>query len=82
MNTEEIRRKILEFLGTVAPETDSAQLNSKENIREAMGIDSFDFLNFVVMIDECFGIQTPEEDYGKLNSMEDIIAYIQRRVVR
>jgi acyl carrier protein len=42
-------------------------------------IDSFDYLQFIVGVDDKFGIQTPEEDYGKIGTLQDVIAYINKR---
>lgn len=46
-------------------------------MRTALEIDSFDYLRLIVAIDEASGIDTPEEDYAKiqtLNTLADCLA--------
>ena len=48
-----------------------------DNIREVFGIDSFDFLQFIIGLDEEFDIKTPEDDYGKITTLNALISYIK-----
>jgi hypothetical protein len=45
------------------------------NIRQTPGIGSPDDLQFIVALDEQSGIQTPEEDYGKIQSLKALTTY-------
>ena len=47
-----------------------------EDVREALDIDSFDFLNFLIGLNEALGVEIPEADYGKLVSLNDITTYL------
>ena len=80
MTTAEINQTLLLRLKSIAPDTDPAQLQPDDNIREKLGIDSFDYLQFIVALDEQFGIETPEEDYGKIQTMKELTAYVGARV--
>jgi acyl carrier protein len=42
-------------------------------------IDSFDYLQFIVGMDEALSIETPEEDYGKIETMHDLIDYVDQK---
>jgi protein involved in sex pheromone biosynthesis len=37
---------------------------------ETLNIDSFDALQFIVALDEKLGIEIPEQDYGKTNTLK------------
>jgi acyl carrier protein len=50
-----------------------------ENIRRALDIDSFDFLNFLIILHEKLGVDIPEADYGKLNTLDEMVAYLAAR---
>lgn len=78
MNTRTDQRKetLFNLLKTIAPEADLEALGDDEDIRQTLGIDSFDFLNFMIGINESFGIEIPESDYGKLMTLGDVIRYI------
>ena len=47
MTENEIRDHILEILHRIAPEATLDQIDPNENLREALDIDSFDFLNLL-----------------------------------
>ena len=80
MTAEEIKQALLQKLKSIAPDTEPQNLQPDENIRQSLGIDSFDYLQFIVALDEQFGIETPEEDYGKIQTMQELMAYIGERV--
>jgi acyl carrier protein len=76
MNEQEIRQELNKLLKKIAPDTEPEKLQPVDNIRQTLMIDSFDFLRFIAAIDKQFGMETPEEDYGKVGTMEKLIAYI------
>ena len=80
MTTTEIRETIITGLSQIAPEADFEELSPTENIREELDIDSFDFLNFLIGLDDKLGVEIPESDYEKLISMNDLIGYLQERI--
>ncbi len=80
MNETEIRATIVTGLSQIAPEANFEELLPTENIREELDIDSFDFLNFLIGLDEQLGVDIPESDYEKLISLNDLIGYLQERI--
>lgn len=79
MTREEIQLTIFELLKKTAPETDPTALKPEEDIREALNIDSFDALQFLVAINDKLGIDIPEEDYGKTTTLKSLTAYLEKR---
>lgn len=79
MNIDEIKPVVCDILRGIAPESDPSALGPDENIRQALDIDSFDALNFFVRINGAFGISVPESDYGRLNTMAQILGYLSDR---
>ena len=79
MNTHETQtqKTIFNILKNIAPEANFDDLGKDEDIRQTLGIDSYDFLNFMIGINEAFGVEIPETDYGKLLTLTDIIRYIE-----
>lgn len=76
MKESEITETVFKLLKHIAPETAPENLKPEENIRQVLGIDSFDYLQFIIGLDETLGIQTAEEDYGKIETLKTLIAYI------
>jgi len=77
MKDRELKATILQLLRKIAPDIDPRELEMDDNIRDVFGIDSFDFLQFIIGLDEELGITTPEEDYGKITTLNNLIAYIK-----
>ena len=76
MNEEEIKKTIFQSLKQIAPDTEPSALQPDESIRETLNIDSFDTLQFIVALNEKLGIEIPEQDYGKITTLKDLVSYI------
>jgi acyl carrier protein len=79
MTEAQIKETILKGLGTIAPEADLSTLDPNVNVRETLDIDSFDFLNFLIGLNDTLGVEIPEADYGQLATLTDIVAYLVAR---
>lgn len=80
MNKEELEKTVITSLKDIAPEADMDQLDTGENIREALDIDSFDYLNFLIALHDKTGVDIPESDYDQLTTVDDIVSYITSRI--
>ena len=76
MTTEDIRAIVISVLTEVAPEVDPDAIDPDTELVEQLDIDSMDFLNIVVAINERTGIEVPERDYPKLSTLNDAVAYL------
>ena len=80
MNDEQIRQLIFAELSTIAPECDPASLAPGDNVREALDIDSYDFLQFLIALSEKLGVEVPEKDYNKLATLDGMVRYLSSHV--
>lgn len=80
MTTAEITAAVVEGLHQVAPEADVASLPGDAPLRETLGIDSFDFLTFIVGLHKTLGVEVPEADYGQLRTLNALVSYVATRV--
>lgn len=80
MKEDVIKNTIFELLKKIAPDTEPSELKPDDNIRETLNIDSFDTLQFVVALSENFGIEIPEQDYGKITNLKDLLSYINNKI--
>ncbi len=76
MTESEIRALAAEALAGIAPEADLASVGDTEDLREALDLDSMDFLNFVVALAERSGRSIPEADTPRLFTMQGLVAYL------
>ena len=78
MNEDEIKAAIFACLAPIAPEADPATLAPTANFREALDIDSYDFLRFLIALSGKLGVDIPEADYAKLATLESMTAYVAK----
>jgi len=80
MSEIDIRKVLQEELNNIAPEVDMASVDPAADLREAIDIDSMDFLNFITAVHHRLGIDIPEIDYPKLVTLEGAITYIEAKL--
>jgi acyl carrier protein len=81
MSDPDIRQAILQELGNIAPEADLAAVDPAADLREALDIDSMDFLNFVIALHRRLAVDIPEIDYPKLVTLDGAMTYLQAKTV-
>lgn len=47
------------------------------NIKTDLGLNSFDFINLIALIEDTFGVELEEEKYHSINTVGDLIEYIE-----
>jgi len=63
VNDHQLRQVVRTTLSQIAPEADVDALDGDVDLHEQLDIDSMDFLNFVIGINEATGIDIPERDH-------------------
>ncbi len=76
MTEPEIRALAAEVLAGIAPEADLAGVGDTEDLREALDLDSMDFLNFVIALAERSGHAIPEADTARLATLRGLVDYM------
>jgi acyl carrier protein len=79
MNTAEIRAVVIAELSNIAPEMDIAAIEPDADLREALDIDSMDFLNFIMALHHKLGVDIPERDYPKFFTLARAVGYLEQR---
>jgi acyl carrier protein len=79
MNEVEVKSVVFSILKKIAPDKTPETLKPNDSIREVLDIDSFDFLQFIIALVEKLGVDTPEEDYSKLATLNLLIHYVNSR---
>ena len=76
----EIREEILDILSDISPDDDLSNLVDDKPFREQLELDSMDFLDIVMELRKRYRVQIPEEEYGKLASMQSTVDYLTPRM--
>ncbi len=79
MNDADIRNRVLEIIGSVAPELEPADIRADRPLRDQVDLDSMDWLRVIVTVHEKLHVDIPEADYGKLRTLDDWVAYLRAK---
>jgi acyl carrier protein len=79
MTKEEIISRINEFL-VEEFEVESEKITPDAILRETLELDSLDYVDLVVVIENNFGFKVKGEDFVGINSFQDFYDYIIRKV--
>lgn len=79
MNETELRATVIEALHRIAPEAEAADLADDADLQEALDLDSMDFLNLMIAVQERTGIEVPEQDYPQVVTLGSCVAYLAAR---
>jgi acyl carrier protein len=80
MNQSDILTVLQEELANIAPEADFKSLDHSADLREALDIDSMDFLNFAIAVHRRLAVDIPEIDYPKLVTIDGAIKYLAAKL--
>ena len=80
MKPEEIQTAVLRALSKVAPEADPKTIDGQRPLREQLDLDSMDLLRFAIGVHDELGVDIPEADYPKLESLAGCTAYLAKRL--
>ena len=75
--SEKVKEIIVEQLG-VNPE----QVTESASFIEDLGADSLDTVELVMAFEEVFGVEVPDEDAEKLQTVGDVVDYIEKKTAK
>jgi acyl carrier protein len=77
MDANDIRKVVMAELKRIAPELEDVA--PTKPLRDQVDLDSMDWLNFLVALNERLKIEIPEADYRKLGTLEQIVDYLSAK---
>lgn len=77
---EQIRTAVLAIVKRLAPEIDPTKIIPDKPLRTQIDLDSMDWLNVLATIHEKLGVDIPETDYGKVQTLDSIVAYLAGKI--
>lgn len=75
MTQEQIRKAIIDQILEIAPDIEEGDIVPDKNIQRSLEIDSFDFLKILTALNEIIGVEVPERDYAKVDTLEHMTQY-------
>ena len=75
-SSTEMEQLVRDTLRDIAPELDIDALPADDDMRDALDIDSVDFLNFVAALHEQTGVDIPERDYPLVSTIARCVEYL------
>jgi len=70
---ERVKQIIVEQLGV-----DEAEVTTKASFVDDLGADSLDTVELVMAFEEEFGVEIPDEEAEKINTVGDAINYLEK----
>ena len=80
MNHDEIKAALLEIIGDIDEEADLASLDGDKPLRDQLELDSMDFLDIVMELRKRYKLQSPEDEYPELVTLNSCIRYLEPRL--
>ena len=80
MNKDEIKRVIIKEILEIAPDIEEDEIEEDENIQRSLEIDSFDFLKILTSLNKELGVEVPEADYAKVDTLAKMTEYLVERL--
>jgi acyl carrier protein len=76
MKRDDAESMLRTALREIAPDADLSSLAPNADLRQTLGLDSLDFLQLVEVLSERTGHRIDEEDYPRLATLTDSVAYL------
>lgn len=58
---------------------DVSNVTLQSNFKKDFGLTSFDFVNLICIIEDKYEVELEEKDYRELNTVEDLIHYLEKK---
>jgi len=79
MTREEIDAKVREFL-IEDLEIDEEKIKPEGKLKDDIGIDSLDFVDIVVIVENKFGFKIKPEEMAGVTTLKEFCDYVERKV--
>lgn len=79
MTREEIINTVKEFLSEEF-EVDKSIIEPQANLKETLDLDSLDYVDLVVVIEENFGFKVTGEDFVGISTFDDFYTLVEKKL--
>ncbi len=79
MEQQEIISRITDFM-VEDFEVDAEAIKPDANLKETLDLDSLDYIDLVVAIEQNFGFKVKPEDFQQMHTIQDLYDYVANRL--
>lgn len=79
MTDAELAELVKSALFKVAPDLEGEEIAAEQRFRDQFEVDSMDLFNFVIELHRATGIDIPERDYPRLETLAGCVAYLKAK---
>ncbi|HYD22737.1 MAG TPA: acyl carrier protein [Flavipsychrobacter sp.] len=79
MDQQEIIRRINDFM-VEDFEVDADSITPDANLKDTLDLDSLDYIDLVVVIEQNFGFKVKPEDFQQMITIQDLYNYVEGRL--
>jgi acyl carrier protein len=79
MSREEIKAITKRFLSEEF-EVDQSEIEDQKILKDTLELDSLDYVDLVVVIEENFGFKTTGEDFKTISTFDDFYSFVERKL--
>lgn len=58
---------------------DPTRLRPDDSLRDDLGLDSLQTIELVYEVESAFDLQIPDEDFGRMQTVQDVVTYLNER---
>jgi len=80
VSPQQVKEVVVATLKSIAPEVEADELIADRPLRNQVDLDSMDWLNFLLGLHEKLKVEIPEADYARLITLDDVVAYLQKKL--
>ncbi len=80
MSNQGVRMEVVDIIRDVAPEVDPEELDENTTFQGDLGMDSMDSLTVVEQVYDHFGVNIPEVDYEKIDTVGKLVSYVEQHM--
>lgn len=73
-----INQQVFQTLGKYL-RLDPSKLQPEDSLRDDLGLDSLQTIELVYEVESAFDLQIPDEDFGRLRTIGDVVLYLKER---
>lgn len=76
MENVEVRQVVLDIISDIALDEDLSSIDDAVALKDQIDLDSMDFLDIVMELKKRHKVEVPQEDYGRLATLDSCVEYL------